>query len=273
MAHLRAHGLRWSRSRRSLCSRCARRGSSTASTPASCLSRADTRALARAWMVAHVPVGAQVVVEPIVPDEWVQDVGHPTLTVPDGDRWLKYRSLLSRIAPVGRARARRRPRRQPRGLRAHARPRADPLLRARRLLLGGERLRGVRPRVRRPARVRRSRSPTTARSRAQGKSSTTPRPTAPARVRWRSTSTGPSTTTRSPTTARAPKCRSTGCAAGAARTPEPCGAEPAERGRLASLAIMDPAMRRLVAASDSTDASTFTFDTSACAGGYPGQLG
>ncbi len=65
------------------------------------LSRADTRSLARAWMVAHVPVGAKVVVEPIVPDEWVQDVGRPTLTVLDGDRWLKYRSLLSRIDPSG----------------------------------------------------------------------------------------------------------------------------------------------------------------------------
>jgi Dolichyl-phosphate-mannose-protein mannosyltransferase len=65
------------------------------------LSRADTRSLARAWMVVHVPVGAKVVVEPIVPDEWVQDVGHPTLTVPDGDRWLKYQSLLSRITPSG----------------------------------------------------------------------------------------------------------------------------------------------------------------------------
>ncbi len=65
------------------------------------LSRADTRSLARAWMVAHVPVGAKIVVEPVVPDEWVQDVGHPTLTVFDGDRWVKYQSLRSLIGPSG----------------------------------------------------------------------------------------------------------------------------------------------------------------------------
>ncbi len=68
------------------------------------LSRADTRALTRAWMVAHIPAGTPVVVEPVVPDEWVQDVGHPTLTTPDGDRWPKYQSLLSVIDAAGQLR-------------------------------------------------------------------------------------------------------------------------------------------------------------------------
>jgi Dolichyl-phosphate-mannose-protein mannosyltransferase len=65
------------------------------------LSRADTRNLTRAWMVAHVPPGSQVVVEPVVPDEWVRDVGHPTPGTPDGGRWVKYDSLVSLIDSAG----------------------------------------------------------------------------------------------------------------------------------------------------------------------------
>ncbi len=52
------------------------------------LSRADTRSLTRQWMVAHIPARTPIVVEPVSPDIW-------------GERWNKYPSLLSRIAPDG----------------------------------------------------------------------------------------------------------------------------------------------------------------------------
>jgi hypothetical protein len=65
------------------------------------LSRADTRNLTRAWMQTHIPVGARVVVEPLVPDEWAQDVGHPTWSTPNGDRWLKWPSLVSVVDSSG----------------------------------------------------------------------------------------------------------------------------------------------------------------------------
>ena len=52
------------------------------------LSRADTRSLTRRWMVAHIPAGTPIVVEPVSPNIW-------------GERWTKYPSLLSRIAPDG----------------------------------------------------------------------------------------------------------------------------------------------------------------------------
>jgi hypothetical protein len=65
------------------------------------LSRADTRNETRAWMVAHIPVGSKIVVEPVVPDAWAQDIGHPTLTTSDGRRWKKYAALRSLLAPDG----------------------------------------------------------------------------------------------------------------------------------------------------------------------------
>jgi hypothetical protein len=52
------------------------------------LSRADTRNLTRAWLLAHVPAGAPIVVEPVAPDGW-------------GTRWNKYDSLGSRISAGG----------------------------------------------------------------------------------------------------------------------------------------------------------------------------
>jgi Dolichyl-phosphate-mannose-protein mannosyltransferase len=65
------------------------------------LSRADTRSLTRSWMEAHIPVGSLVVVEPVVPDEWMQDVGHPTRSTSEGDRWVKWVSLRSVIDSAG----------------------------------------------------------------------------------------------------------------------------------------------------------------------------
>ena len=52
------------------------------------LSRADTRALTRAWMVGNIPAGTPIVVEPVAPDGWAT-------------RWRKYYSLVSVISPGG----------------------------------------------------------------------------------------------------------------------------------------------------------------------------
>ncbi len=65
------------------------------------LSRADTRNEARAWMVANIPAGSRIVLEPIVPDAWVTDPGHPLSVTGNGARWLKYPSLRSVIDPSG----------------------------------------------------------------------------------------------------------------------------------------------------------------------------
>jgi 4-amino-4-deoxy-L-arabinose transferase-like glycosyltransferase len=60
------------------------------------LARADTRNLTRNWMVAHIPPGARIVVEPVVLNSWL-------LRSPGARarRWQKYSSLESMIAPDG----------------------------------------------------------------------------------------------------------------------------------------------------------------------------
>ncbi len=58
------------------------------------LARADTRNLTRAWMVAHVPRGSRIVLEPVVLDSWLQEGAGVR-------RWHKYVSLESVIAPDG----------------------------------------------------------------------------------------------------------------------------------------------------------------------------
>jgi hypothetical protein len=63
------------------------------------LAKADTRMVARDWMVQHIPSGSKIVVEPIAPDQWAMDVGHPIFEsqggTGSGNRWNKWRTSRS----------------------------------------------------------------------------------------------------------------------------------------------------------------------------------
>jgi 4-amino-4-deoxy-L-arabinose transferase-like glycosyltransferase len=60
------------------------------------LSRADTRNLARAWVVAHIPPGARIVVEPVVPNAWLNNTGGLGAK---NVRWVKYPTLRLVLNP------------------------------------------------------------------------------------------------------------------------------------------------------------------------------
>jgi hypothetical protein len=65
------------------------------------LSRPDTRNMTREWFVEHVPPKTKVVVEPVVPDGWAQDIGHPSPLTNNGNRWVKFPTSRSNIANDG----------------------------------------------------------------------------------------------------------------------------------------------------------------------------
>ncbi|HEX4467004.1 MAG TPA: glycosyltransferase family 39 protein [Solirubrobacteraceae bacterium] len=64
------------------------------------LARADTRQLTREWMLAHVPAGSRIVIEPVVPNAWLQDVGHDVQISTETPRWSKYLVLRTRLDPA-----------------------------------------------------------------------------------------------------------------------------------------------------------------------------
>jgi 4-amino-4-deoxy-L-arabinose transferase-like glycosyltransferase len=65
------------------------------------LSRTDTRNATRAWLVGHVAPGTKIVVEPVVPDAWATDIGHPYRGTANGARWSKFPTSRSNIANDG----------------------------------------------------------------------------------------------------------------------------------------------------------------------------
>jgi hypothetical protein len=71
------------------------------------LSHQDTRNAVRNWLVANVPAGSKVAVEPIVPDAWFTDVGGRAVlnaavregAAESGRRWIKFATARTTFDP------------------------------------------------------------------------------------------------------------------------------------------------------------------------------
>jgi hypothetical protein len=61
------------------------------------LARADTRNITRKWMLANVPAGSRVVIEPVLPNVWLTD--HTAHGQPAGAHWRKYPALRLVLNP------------------------------------------------------------------------------------------------------------------------------------------------------------------------------
>lgn len=66
------------------------------------LARPDTRGSARDWMLANIPPGARVVLEPIVPTRWLEDPDRADPATPSGARWRLWDTARADVDDAGR---------------------------------------------------------------------------------------------------------------------------------------------------------------------------
>lgn len=66
------------------------------------LAREDTRGTARDWLLANVPAGARVMVEPIVPERWLQDPDRADPATGAGHRWRLWNTSRAEVDDFGR---------------------------------------------------------------------------------------------------------------------------------------------------------------------------
>jgi hypothetical protein len=66
------------------------------------LSRPDTRGLALDWMMANIPAGAPIVLEPVVPARWSEDPDRADPATPTGQRWRLWDTTRADVDDFGR---------------------------------------------------------------------------------------------------------------------------------------------------------------------------
>ncbi len=64
------------------------------------LSRPDTRNLTRAWAIEHIPAGAKIVLEPVVPNAWLDETGGGSAGGTAHPRWVKFPALRVVLNPA-----------------------------------------------------------------------------------------------------------------------------------------------------------------------------
>jgi hypothetical protein len=66
------------------------------------LARPDTRGSARTWLLANVPAGTRVVIEPFVPARWLEDPDRAHPATPSGQRWRLWDVERADVDDFGR---------------------------------------------------------------------------------------------------------------------------------------------------------------------------